>query len=115
LRATGRPAEARDEVAQARRWYATAGGGDGALLADHLAAVLDDDALALRRLARGPDAETAALSLDALARRAAAAGRVDRASALLAEADRLAPPHLVTAADRIDRQAAAALLTARTA
>jgi predicted ATPase len=104
LRAEGRDDEARDHVATARRWYATAGGGDGALLADHLAAALDDDADALRRVAGRHDPETEALSLDALARIAAADGRTAEAAALLAEADRLAPPHLVTDDDRIDKR-----------
>jgi tetratricopeptide (TPR) repeat protein len=112
LRALGRDGDARSHLATARAWYATAGGGDGALLADHLAAALDDDRDALRRIAARHDPETEALSLDALARLAAADGRTAEAAGLLAEADGLVPAHLVTPADRLDRHRAAELLEA---
>ncbi|HEU4347376.1 MAG TPA: hypothetical protein VFR35_06265, partial [Actinoplanes sp.] len=110
LRALDRDDEARTHVAAARRWYATAGGGDGALLADHLAATLDDDRDALRALVARHDPETEALSLDALARLEAVAGRTAAAAALLAEADRLVPAHLVTEADRFDKDRATAII-----
>ena len=110
LRALGRDDEARGHLTTARPWYATAGGGDGALLADHLAAALDDDRDALRHIVSRHDPETEALSLDALARIAAAEGRAAEAAALLAEADRLVPAHLVTDADRVDKLRATALM-----
>jgi tetratricopeptide (TPR) repeat protein len=109
LRALGRDDEAREHATAARRWYATAGGGDGALLADHLVAALDDDRAGLEQVIARHDPETETLSLDALARLAATAGRPAVAAALLAEADRLAPPHLVTEADRIDKHRAQGL------
>jgi hypothetical protein len=40
--------DARGEVAAAREWFRAAGGGDGALLADHLAAALGADLAAPR-------------------------------------------------------------------
>jgi predicted ATPase/DNA-binding SARP family transcriptional activator/tetratricopeptide (TPR) repeat protein len=103
LRAEGRPAEAREQVTAARRWYATAAGGDGALLADHLAAALDDDVPSLERTLAAAhtagDTEVELLTLDALARILADDARA-------AEADRLLPAarHLLTDADRIDRR-----------
>ena len=48
LRALGRLDDARGEVAAAREWFRAAGGGDGALLADHLAAALGADLAAPR-------------------------------------------------------------------
>jgi tetratricopeptide (TPR) repeat protein len=106
LRALGRTAEARSHVDSARRWYATAGGGDGALLADHLAAELDADpdrlaaVLSAARAAGDPEVEV--LTLDALARLNAAAGRGTEATALRAAADELMPAaaYLLTADDR---------------
>jgi hypothetical protein len=93
-------------VDAARRWYATAGGGDGALLADHVAADLAADpdrleaVLSAARAAGDPEVEM--LTLDALARLHAAAGRGDEATALRAAADDLMPAaaHLLTADDR---------------
>jgi predicted ATPase/DNA-binding SARP family transcriptional activator/predicted negative regulator of RcsB-dependent stress response len=99
LRAEGRLDEARAQVRAARRWYATAGAGDGALLADHLAAELDANVPALEQVliaARAAgDPEVEVLTLDALARL-----RSDPAPA--AEADRRMPHarHLMTDADR---------------
>jgi tetratricopeptide (TPR) repeat protein len=106
LRPLGRTAEARSCVDAARRWYATAGGGDGALLADHVAADLAADpdrleaVLSAARAAGDPEVEV--LTLDALARLHAAAGRGDEATALRAAADDLMPAaaHLLTADDR---------------
>jgi hypothetical protein len=103
LRAQDRTVPAREQVAAARRWYATAAGGDGALLADHLAAALDDDVPGLERTLAAAreagDAEVQVLTLDALARILADDARAR-------EADRLLPAarHLVTDADRIDRR-----------
>jgi tetratricopeptide (TPR) repeat protein len=103
LRAQGRTGPAREQVAEARRWYATAAGGDGALLADHLAAVLDEDVPALERTlaaARAAgDAEVQVLTLDALA-------RILADESLAEEADRLLPSarHLLTEGERIDRR-----------
>jgi hypothetical protein len=106
LRGLGRTVDARSQVDSARRWFATAGGGDGALLADHLAAELAADperlaaVLAAARTAGDPEVEV--LTLDALARLHAAAGRVDEAAELRAAADDLMPAagHLLTADDR---------------
>jgi tetratricopeptide (TPR) repeat protein len=103
LRSGGRLAEARDQVTAARHWYDTAGGGDGALLAEHLAAALDEDVPALERTLlaarQAGDTEVEVLTLDALARLLG-----DDARAL--EAERLAPSvrHLLTDDDRIDRR-----------
>jgi tetratricopeptide (TPR) repeat protein len=106
LRALGRTADARSQVDSARQWYATAGGGDGALLADHLDAELDADpqrlagVLAAAREAGDPEIEV--LTLDALARLHAADGRMEEAATLRAAADALMPVagHLVTHDDR---------------
>jgi tetratricopeptide (TPR) repeat protein len=112
LRALGRTGAARAEVRQAQRWYGTAGGGDGALLADHLAAALDDDEAALQRVLAAADPEIRMLTLDALAHLTARGGRTSEAAALLGEADRLYPSvaYLVTGDDRIDRHRAATIL-----
>jgi tetratricopeptide (TPR) repeat protein len=101
-RARGRPGEARELVEAARTWYHGAGGGDGALLAEHLAATLDGDQVALREVLvaarRDGDAEAELLTLDALA------GLVPEpeAAALREQADQLLPAvsHLVTDRDR---------------
>jgi hypothetical protein len=93
-------------VRTAQRWYATAGRGDGALLADHLAAALDgdtarlDQVLAAARRDRDPEIEV--LTLDVLALLHASEGRTREARSLRAEADRLMPAarHLMTDADR---------------
>jgi predicted ATPase/DNA-binding SARP family transcriptional activator len=94
LRALGRTGAARADAVAARNWFRTAGGGDGALLADHLVAALDADAAALFAVldaaqAAG-DLEVALLTLDALDRR-------DEADALWP-----AVQHLVTTEDRRD-------------
>ena len=114
LRAVGRTGEARAHSATAQRWYATAGGGDGSLLADHLVAALDDDLDALQHVVARHDPETETLSLDALARIEAMRGRTDQATALLAEADQLLPAHLVTEADRIDKHQATSIMSSPT-
>ena len=64
LRALGRLDDARVEVAAAREWFRVAGGGDGALLADHLAAALAADLAAPRNgdLAAASDADRVAAS-----------------------------------------------------
>jgi tetratricopeptide (TPR) repeat protein len=114
LRALGRTGGARAEVRQAQRWYGTAGGDDGALLADHLGAALDDDEAALQRVLAAADPEIRVLTLDALGHLTAREGRTSEAAALLGEADRLYPSvaYLVTGEDRIDRHRAAAILAA---
>jgi tetratricopeptide (TPR) repeat protein len=113
-RALGDRPAARELLAEAQRWYETAGGGDGAPLAAHLTAALDADAgepgaadrltevLATARSAG--DAEIEVLTLDRLARLHAEQGRVDQAHELheLAEARLPAARHLVTDGDRID-------------
>jgi len=103
LRALGRLDAARAEVAKAREWFRTAGGGDGALLASHLAAVLDGDEPALRGVlaaARAAgDHEVELLTLDQLARMC---GDAASARELRADAEALYPSvaHLVTDEDR---------------
>ena len=64
LRALGRSDDARVEVAAAREWFRAAGGGDGALLADHLAAALGADLAAPRNgdLAAASGADRGAVS-----------------------------------------------------
>jgi tetratricopeptide (TPR) repeat protein len=120
LRVLDRPDAARAQVLAARRWFTAAGGGDGALLADHLAAALDvdaaepgavpalDDVLAAARQAQ--DAEVELLTLDTQARRAAEQGRTADAQALLGAADLILSSvrHLVTDGDRTDRDLAVA-------
>ena len=113
-RALGDRAAARALLGEARRWYATAGGGDGALLADHLAAALDADAgdpAAADHLAgvldaarQAGDAEVEVLTLDRLARLHAEQGRPAQARDLHALAENRMPAarHLVTDGDRID-------------
>jgi predicted negative regulator of RcsB-dependent stress response len=113
LRALGRTDEARAQLREARRWYRTGGGGDGALLADHLAAALDADEGSLRRLLDADDPEIRLLTLDALAAVSAQQGRAAEAVALLAEADGLVPAvaHLVSDDDRIDRRQATSIMS----
>lgn len=133
LRALGRDEAARAEVDAAREWFRAAGGGDGALLAEHLSVALNPEPTALAEVlaaARaGRDAEVELLTLDRLALLHAERGdpaqaetphaeRGDRAQAqaLLAAADGLLPAvaHLVTEDDRIDAAAARLLLIRRT-
>jgi predicted ATPase/DNA-binding SARP family transcriptional activator len=99
-----------------QRWYAHAGGGEGALLNRCILAAETGDVAALHRAlaqARGiANNEVAVLALDALAAVAAAAGDADVADGLLAESDALVPTvaHLVDDLDRHDRNRARALL-----
>jgi hypothetical protein len=92
--------DARSQVDDAQQWYAASGGGDGALLADHLAAELEADperlqaVLAAARIAG--DAEVEVLTLDALAHLRAEAGATDEAAARRGrppDAGRPAPAH----------------------
>lgn len=111
LRRAGRGDAAVALLEENQRWYASAGGGDFALLTDCVLAAARDDGDALRSLleeARLTDnVEVQVFALDALARRAAEAD--DRASAaeLLATSDRLAAliVHAVDEDDRIDAAA----------
>jgi predicted ATPase/DNA-binding SARP family transcriptional activator len=93
LRSLGRLDDARADARAARAWFRSAGGGDGALLAEHLVAALDADDSALETVLATARAtghtEIELLTLDALGRHA--------------EADALWPAvaHLVTADDRL--------------
>ena len=78
LRASGDDVVATALLEQTDRWYRTAGGGDGALLVRGLlAAIADDGDLdgVLAEARRTGDREAELVALDALARRAADAGR----------------------------------------
>jgi hypothetical protein len=106
----------------AKDWYDGYGGGEGALLAESSLAALDAEdgaadavqrlsaALEHARLAQDHEAEV--LTLDALARSHAAAGELDRARELLAQADDVMPvaAHLIFDSDRIDAQLARPLV-----
>jgi predicted ATPase/DNA-binding SARP family transcriptional activator/predicted negative regulator of RcsB-dependent stress response len=116
LRALGQSAAARTVVEAAQRWYALAGGGDGALLAEWVLAALDveDDAPDAReRISQvltaahtAGDIEVEVLALDTSALAYAKQERVDEARTALAHADQLMPAalHLLTDSDRIDRE-----------
>ncbi|GIF63816.1 SARP family transcriptional regulator [Asanoa ishikariensis] len=105
LRALGRGDQARTAVEPACRWYAAAGGGDAALLADYLLAALDaddgapdagrrlDDVLAAARRDHAVDVEV--LALDTLARLRADEGLRAAADAVLPAAR-----HLISDRDR---------------
>jgi tetratricopeptide (TPR) repeat protein len=122
LRSAGQRQPARDIARLAQRWYSTAGGGDGAALAEYVLAALDADerapnaaehlgyVLATARHAR--DVEVEVLALDALARVNAEQGRTTDAREMLDTADRVmsAARHLVTDLDRIDRDRARSIL-----
>jgi len=96
-------------------WYASAGGGDGALLSRCVLAAEthDRDSLeAVLNLARADEnQQVAILALDGLARLSAEEGEHDHATELIAEADALHPAvaHLLDDADRPDRTAALAM------
>ena len=98
------------------RWYARAGGGDFALLTRCVLAAEHDDGPRLdqvldeARAAR--NLEVQVYALDALARMAAAAGDLESAHALLADADGLAArvTHVVDEEDRLDSASARELL-----
>jgi tetratricopeptide (TPR) repeat protein len=122
LRATGDRVSARTMTNSAKDWYDGYGGGEGALLAESSLAALDAEdgatdavqrlsaALEHARLAQDHEAEV--LTLDALARSHAAAGELDRARELLAQADDVMPvaAHLIFDSDRIDAQLARSLV-----
>jgi predicted ATPase/DNA-binding SARP family transcriptional activator len=122
-RTLGDRPSARAHAESARRWYAAAGGGDGAGMAEHLLAALDaddNDPRAADRLTAvltaaraGHDVEVELLTLDALARVRADQARPDDARAMLAAADAVLPAarHLVTDQDRIDRDRALSILS----
>lgn len=98
-----------------QRWYAAAGGGDGALLNRCVLYAATADASSLRDVlaeatTTGND-EVRVYALDALAR-LAAPDEPEHARRLLTEADALAPAlaHLVDEDDRFDRATAVGLL-----
>jgi predicted ATPase len=113
LRTTGETATALDAVAPAVDWFTTAGGGDGARLADFLIAVLhaDGDAPAardelaevLKHARAGADPVVEVLALDALAALDVRDGHLDSARARLADADTVASSaRTLWAGDRVD-------------
>ena len=118
LRELGESAAARTTVAEAQNWYALAGGGDGALLAESVLAALDvedESPEAQERVARvlgaahdAGDLEVEVLALDACAVAHAKHGRLHEAQTALARADQLmsAAHHLLSDSDRIDRDRA---------
>jgi hypothetical protein len=114
LRSTGDGPAAVPLLTENLDWYATAGGGDGALLSRCVLAAQTNDEGSLTMiltLARAEgNQQVAVLALDALARLSAEAGRREHATALVAEADALqaAVAHLLDEADRPDRTAAVA-------
>ena len=116
LRGNGHGSEAFALLEENQRWYASAGGGDFALLTDCMLAATRDDGDALRSLvdeARLTDnVEVQVFALDALARLAAEDHDLATADELLAASDRLTAlvAHVVDEDDRIDA-AAARLLT----
>ncbi|MGV1007169.1 MAG: AfsR/SARP family transcriptional regulator [Dermatophilaceae bacterium] len=125
LRADGDREMARALVSAARAWYAAAGGGDATVLAQYLTAALAADAAepgsiagleaALVAAREAGDVEVEVLTLDTLARVHAEAGRADLGHGLLETASTLAPvaAHLLSEADRIDRDRAVRLLEGR--
>jgi hypothetical protein len=92
-------------------WYASAGGGDGALLSRCVLAAETDDTDSLEVVLTEARADqnhlVIILALDGLARLSAAQGETDHAADLLAQADALHPAaaHVLDSADRIDRTA----------
>ena len=117
LRGTGDQAAARALLEANDRWYRASGGGDGALLTRCLLAAVSaerggeaavHDLRSVVEEARlQDDLETQTLSLDALARAAAAQGDLPLAARLLSEADGLHPKvrHTLDDADRLDAAA----------
>ena len=99
-----------------RRWYESAGGGEGALLNSCLLHAATDDVAPLEEVLEQSrveqNNEVGVLALDALARLAAQRGEVDEAQQLLGEADALAPTvvHILDDSDRLDRAIALTLL-----
>jgi tetratricopeptide (TPR) repeat protein len=113
LRATGDTATALESVGRAVKWFTTAGGGDGARLADYLLAALHADGGApsardeldevLQRGRAAADPVVQVLALDALAALNARDGNPDAAQAGLAAADVVAAETPVLwAGDRLD-------------
>jgi predicted ATPase/DNA-binding SARP family transcriptional activator len=108
LRGTGQRGEAVALLEENQRWYASAGGGDFALLTDCvLGAERRDEGALLTVLdeARATDnLEVQLFALDALARMAAESGDRTTANELLSESDLLAAhvAHMVDETDRVD-------------
>ncbi|MDN5795351.1 MAG: AAA family ATPase [Intrasporangium sp.] len=117
LRRHDEPDRAMALLVENDRWYRSAGGGDFALLtACLLASMREDETLLLKVLEQArsdTNLEVQIHALDALARLAAQRADTDRAAALLADADELAPDigHLVDRQDRIDAEFARRLST----
>jgi predicted ATPase/DNA-binding SARP family transcriptional activator len=107
-RGTNAVVEAIALLEENERWYASAGGGDFALLNQCILAAARDDVGALESTLQEARAtenvEVQIHALDALARLAAARDDVGPARSLLAEADALAPQvgHILDEADRLD-------------
>lgn len=112
LRGTGQGDEAVALLQENQRWYASAGGGDFALLTDcvHAAERSDEDALrsVLDEARSVGNQEVQVFALDALARLAAESGDPGNSEGLLAQSDLLAAEivHVVDESDRIDAAAA---------
>jgi tetratricopeptide (TPR) repeat protein len=118
-RAAGDTEQAAGLLRENQRWYASAGGGDFALLTDTILAAVDDDTMqleaALRAARAAKNLEVQVSALDALARLAAASGDDASAGSLLAEADTVASrvTHLLDEHDRIDKDRAIEQLVRR--
>ena len=99
------------------RWYATAGGGDLALMNRCLLAAARGDrgelTDVLAEAERLSDVESVVCALDGLARSAAADGDLSRARSLLERADARAATiaHVLDASDRLDADAARRLIS----
>jgi hypothetical protein len=118
LRSIGELESARATVRSAQRWYSTAGGGDGATLAEYLVAALDADdgapdaqaqlAAVLAAARDAHDVEIEVLALDRMARIYAEQGRTTDAREALGAADRAmgSASHLLAMGDRVDRDPA---------
>jgi hypothetical protein len=106
--AHGEDDEAADLLEANRRWYATAGGGDFALLNEALAAAVhlchDELTAILDRGRASGNVEVVVHCLDALARLAATTGGTAEARTLITEADARAATiaHLIDPAGRAD-------------
>jgi predicted ATPase/DNA-binding SARP family transcriptional activator len=116
-RAAGRTDEAVRLLTESDRWYRSAGGGDGALLARCQLAALESTVDTLRAVldeaGACDDREVQVLTLDALARIAAEHAALDEAADLLRRADEAfaAARHVIDEADRFDARTTRALLT----
>jgi predicted ATPase len=121
LRTTGETAPALDAASRAVDWFTTAGGGDGAALADYLLAALHADAGEpsardeldhVLHLARDSDPVVEVLTLDTLAALDAHDGLDEAARARLAAADEVASTaYALWSGDRVDSQRAHAELS----